>query len=102
MKKILIGAILASNMVISGDINKCSNSLKKYFYWVDRAHNFTSSEDGWTKQMKLEARDMYFAFEKEIIKYCKNILSKEIYHTRKLMYDMDVKYYNKHNITFKY
>ena len=79
MKKILIGAILASSLAMSGDVVKCSHALKEYIYWSDRASDFKSLTPAYTEMVKKEAKQLTNAFRKEIVAQCKNILEESKY-----------------------
>lgn len=65
MKKILIGAILASSLAVSGNVIKCSEAMEmsgKYFELYDDADSdipkgaYKAIQEAWKKQGRKECR----------------------------------------------
>ncbi len=75
MRKILIGAILASSLAMSGDLEKCSEAIDS----KTKYHELFMEVHGKSKMESAEANiyaDLYIAWHDKTLKACKGVLSK--------------------------
>jgi len=87
MKKILIGAILASTLAMSGNLEKCSHAIdqiKKYDIEKDNALSLQRKvHEGSAKKRHYYGTSLFGELErkwKEVAKVeCKGVIDKEIY-----------------------